>query len=61
MVTARLLFGLVNSVVEWYRPEQNPDSRSLASARSLPDAICAMAFDGLRTRRGPGQRPMDGF
>ena len=54
MVTARLLFGLVNSVVEWYRPEQNPDSRSLASARSLPDAICAMAFDGLRTRRGPG-------
>jgi AcrR family transcriptional regulator len=61
MVTARLLFGLVNSVVEWYRPEQNPDSRSLASARSLPDAICAMAFDGLRTRRGPGQRPAEGF
>ena len=60
MVTARLLFGLVNSVVEWYRPEQNPDSRSLASARSLPDAICAMAFDGLRTRRGPGQRRMGG-
>jgi AcrR family transcriptional regulator len=61
MVTARLLFGLVNSVVEWYRPEQNPDSRSLASARSLPDAICAMAFDGLRTRRGPGQRRTGGF
>jgi AcrR family transcriptional regulator len=61
MITARLLFGLVNSVVEWYRPEQNTDSRSLASARSLPDAICAMAFDGLRTRRGPGQRRMDGF
>jgi AcrR family transcriptional regulator len=61
MVTARLLFGLVNSVVEWYRPEQNPDPRSLASARPLPDAICAMAFDGLRTRRGPGQRRMDGF
>ena len=61
MITARLLFGLVNSVVEWYRPEQNPDLRSPASARSLPDAICAMAFDGLRTRRGPGQRRMDGF
>jgi AcrR family transcriptional regulator len=56
MITARLLFGLVNSVVEWYRPEQDPDSRSPASARSLPDAICAMAFDGLRIRRGPGQR-----
>jgi len=48
MITARLLFGLVNSVVEWYRPGQNPDSRS------LPETICAMAFDGLRTRRGPG-------
>jgi AcrR family transcriptional regulator len=60
MITARLLFGLVNSVVEWYRPGQNPDSRSLAGARSLPDAICAMAFDGLRTRRGPGQRPVEG-
>ena len=61
MITARLMFGLVNSVVEWYRPEQNPDLRSPASARSLPDAICAMAFDGLRTRPGPGQRRMDGF
>jgi AcrR family transcriptional regulator len=61
MITARLLFGMVNSVVEWYRPEQNPGSRSLASARSLPDAICAMAFDGLRTRRGPGQRRKYGF
>jgi AcrR family transcriptional regulator len=50
MITARLLFGLVNSVVEWYQPEQNPHSRL------LPEAICAMAFDGLRTRRGPGQR-----
>jgi AcrR family transcriptional regulator len=60
MITARLLFGLVNSVVEWYRPEQHPGSRSLASIRALPDAICAMAFDGLRTRRGPGQRRMGG-
>ena len=56
MITARLLFGLVNSAVEWYRPEQHEDARSAASARSLPDAICAMVFDGLRTRRGPGQR-----
>jgi hypothetical protein len=61
MITARLLFGLVNSVVEWYRPGQNPDSRSAAGARSLPDAICAMVFDGLRSRRGPGQRPVEAF
>lgn len=44
MITARLLFGLVNSVVEWYRPARRADTRPLA------DAICAMAFDGLRTR-----------
>jgi len=56
MITARLLFGLVNSVVEWYRPAPSEDTRSQASARSLPDAICAMAFDGLRTRRGPAER-----
>ncbi len=50
MLTARLLFGLVNSVVEWYRPVRRADTRSLA------DAVCAMAFDGLRTRRGPPGR-----
>jgi AcrR family transcriptional regulator len=44
IITARLLFGLVNSVVEWYRPARRADTRPLA------DAICAMAFDGLRTR-----------
>jgi AcrR family transcriptional regulator len=44
-VTARLLFGLVNSVVEWYRPGRQP-------AGALPDAVCAIAFDGLRVRRG---------
>jgi AcrR family transcriptional regulator len=37
-VTARLLFGMVNSVVEWYRPG-HPD---------VADAVCAIAFDGLR-------------
>ena len=44
-VTSRLLFGMVNSLVEWYRPgrEIAPDA--------LADAICAAAFDGLRIRR----------
>jgi len=45
MITARLLFGLVNSVVEWYRPDRR------GQAAPLADAVCAMAFDGLRTRR----------
>jgi AcrR family transcriptional regulator len=47
MVTARLLFGLVNSLVEWDRPARR------AATGPLADALCAMVFDGLRTRRGP--------
>jgi len=45
-ITARLLFGLVNSLVEWYRPD-----RGVTSATELADAVCAVAFDGLRIRR----------
>jgi AcrR family transcriptional regulator len=40
-VTARLLFGMVNSLTEWYRPAHS----------ELADAVCAIAFDGLRVRR----------
>ena len=45
-VTARLLAGLINSIVEWYRPGGR-------QARQVPlaDAVCAIAFDGLRVRR----------
>jgi AcrR family transcriptional regulator len=42
LVTARLLFGLVNSVTEWYRPDPSAGDGQLA------DAICKLAFDGLR-------------
>jgi AcrR family transcriptional regulator len=48
-VTARLLFGLVNSVSEWYRPVGWPGS-GIADA-DLADAICKLAFDGLRASR----------
>ncbi len=44
-IGARLLFGMVNSLVEWYRP------RGRTGAAELADAVCAMAFDGLRVRR----------
>jgi AcrR family transcriptional regulator len=44
-VTARLLFGMVNSLVEWYRPGRPAVDGGLA------DAVCAVAFDGLRIRR----------
>jgi AcrR family transcriptional regulator len=42
-LTARLLFGMVNSLVEWYRP-----ARDGASRQDLADAICKIAFSGLR-------------
>lgn len=40
--TSRLLFGMINSVVEWYRP------RGGISATELADTIVTVAFDGLR-------------
>jgi AcrR family transcriptional regulator len=42
-VTARLLFGMVNSLVEWYRP-----ARDGAGRADLADAIGKIAFTGLR-------------
>ena len=41
-VTSRLLFGMVNSLVEWYRPK--PDH----PVGEVADALVAIAFDGLR-------------
>jgi len=43
-LTARLLFGTVNSIVEWYRPGP------AAASPSLADTVCAIVFDGLRVR-----------
>ena len=42
-VTARLLFGLVNSLTEWLRPGRRQ------SAAALADAVATLAFAGLRT------------
>ncbi len=41
---SRLLFGMVNSLVEWYRPDGPVDVQDLA------DSIVDLAFDGLATR-----------
>lgn len=43
-VTSRLLFGTVNSLTEWYRPDGG------LSADDLADALVATTFRGLRTR-----------
>ncbi|GGL15693.1 TetR/AcrR family transcriptional regulator [Mangrovihabitans endophyticus] len=40
---ARLLFGMVNSLTEWYRPRRG-------GATHLADTVTALAFDGLRQR-----------
>lgn len=47
-ITARLLFGLVNSLIEWYRPRRGTTPAELA------DAVCTIAFDGLRVRSAGG-------
>ncbi|CNE88313.1 Putative transcriptional regulator%2C TetR family [Mycobacterium tuberculosis] len=41
---SRLLFGMVNSLVEWVRPGGRYDARELA------EAAATVAFDGLRRR-----------
>ena len=41
-IVTRLLFGMVNSIVEWYRPEGPEDAGQLASD------VLAVALDGLR-------------
>jgi AcrR family transcriptional regulator len=43
-VLGRLLFGTVNSLIEWYRPG------GALSPDDLADALVAATFDGLRTR-----------
>ena len=43
--TTRLLFGTINSIVEWYKPG------GPLPARKLADNVITMVFDGLHTRR----------
>jgi hypothetical protein len=43
-VATRLLFGMINSIVEWYRPT------GTEGAQELADDVLAVALDGLRTR-----------
>jgi AcrR family transcriptional regulator len=42
-LAARLLFGMVNSLVEWYRPTGGGTGRD-----EVADVVCRMAFTGLR-------------
>jgi AcrR family transcriptional regulator len=49
-VTARLLFGMVNSIVEWYRPGNRRRTAEPLAGDQLAGDVCAVAFDGLRIR-----------
>ncbi|GAB3005568.1 TetR/AcrR family transcriptional regulator [Mycobacterium bourgelatii] len=42
LLTSRLIFGTVNSLIEWYRPSRELDAAQLA------DAVVNVLFDGLR-------------
>ena len=44
-VAERLIFGMINSLVEWYRPEGAEDAKRLAAD------VLAVAVDGLRMPR----------
>ncbi|SDJ83903.1 transcriptional regulator, TetR family [Actinopolyspora mzabensis] len=41
-LTSRLLFGMVNSVIEWYRPRQGLTKEEIA------EAVTTIAFEGLK-------------
>jgi AcrR family transcriptional regulator len=53
-VVSRLLFGMINSLVEWYRPGPGGvgagrgTSARTVTAQELADAVVRLAFDGLR-------------
>ncbi len=44
-LVSRLLFGMVNSLVEWY----DPAARSALDGPALADVVVRLAFDGLRS------------
>ncbi|WP_171164586.1 TetR/AcrR family transcriptional regulator [Streptomyces sp. I05A-00742] len=43
-LATRLLFGMINSVVEWYRPQRG----NAATSEEVADAVIRTAFAGLR-------------
>ncbi|SFE23612.1 transcriptional regulator, TetR family [Actinacidiphila alni] len=47
-LATRLLFGMINSIVEWYRP----DTKGALDREQVADAVVRLAFDGLRTQAG---------
>ncbi|GAA1505765.1 TetR/AcrR family transcriptional regulator [Streptomyces albidochromogenes] len=49
-MATRLLFGMINSLVEWYRP-QVAGGGGGTDGEQLAETVVRLAFDGLRTSR----------
>ncbi|WP_326698589.1 TetR/AcrR family transcriptional regulator [Streptomyces sp. NBC_01754] len=47
-MATRLLFGMVNSLVEWYRPQAGGGA---GEREQLADTVVRLAFDGMRAGR----------
>jgi Tetracyclin repressor-like, C-terminal domain len=45
-LVSRLLFGMVNSITEWYRPNTRTTPR-----KGIVDAVVGLALEGLRAVR----------
>lgn len=48
-VATRLIFGMINSIIEWYRPER-PSSTPELTPDELARDVTRVVFDGLRAR-----------
>lgn len=46
-LATRLLFGMINSIVEWYRPQ----GAAAETGEQVADAVARLAFAGLRAAR----------
>lgn len=46
----RLLFGMINSVTEWYRPADGGTRAHGVAPDRLAEDVALLAFDGLRSR-----------
>ena len=50
-LVTRLLFGMVNSITEWYRPEGRDAHAGGDGRDAVVRAVVELALDGLRARR----------
>ncbi|WP_030886164.1 TetR/AcrR family transcriptional regulator [Streptomyces sp. NRRL F-5053] len=48
-LATRLLFGMINSIAEWYRPERAAGEGSGDTSAEVAEAVVRTAFAGLRT------------